>query len=136
MHRLGFVLLAVLTAPLASAADGPVVVLPNADGVLDLAGAIQAQVLDAVPNPFRVRYHPAAQICEVPVEISAVLIGTDPTEASAIINGKLYSPGDRLEGLRITSIAADILELRQGDILLRLPVEDETQRPWKIRLSR
>jgi hypothetical protein len=136
MNRHFFVLLALLSSVAASAADAPIVVLPNADGVLDLAGAIQAEVLDEVPNPFRVRYHPVSRIFEVPVEISAALIGPEPATASAIVNGQLCSPGDLVVGLKLSSITADALELRQGNIVLRLPVNDESKRPLKIRLSR
>jgi hypothetical protein len=111
------------------AADEPlVVVVPNADGVLDLAGAVQAQIADATPNPFRVRYHPELPNAELPLAISAVLIGRSPAEPSAIVNGQLCSGGDLIQGLKITAITADMLELRQGNILLRVPIRDQVPR--------
>jgi hypothetical protein len=124
---------------LATAASGiaaetsPTVVLPNADGVLDLAGAMQAQVFDAIPNPFRNRYHPAQQIQELPLAITVVLVGPPPAVPSARINGELYCLGDKFAGLTIAAITADTLELRQGDIRVCVPVQEP---PPKLRLLR
>jgi hypothetical protein len=110
----------------------PSVILPDGEGVLDLAAAQMAQTFDAIPNPFRVRYRPAPPVREVALVISAVLIPGRPEDASAVINGRLYSPGDRLEGLKLTSIGADSLELRGDDVVVRVPVQDQ---PPKLRLS-
>ena len=107
-----------------AAETAPAVVLPNADGVLDLAGAIQAQAFDAIPNPFRNRYHSALQIQELPVTITVVLVGPPPAVPSARINGELYCLGDKFEGLTIAAITADALELRQGDLRVRVPIQD------------
>jgi hypothetical protein len=128
MKGLGFVLLLAVAVPAAAAPEAPIVVLANADGVLDLAGAIQAQTFDAIPNPFRNRYHPAPQIREVPLAITAVLIGRPPAMASAIVNGQLYSAGDKLEGLTVAAITAEGLDLRQDAILVRVPVQPLTPR--------
>jgi hypothetical protein len=133
MKRLGFLLLLAAAAPANSAETAPAVVLPNADGVLDLAGAIQAQAFDAIPNPFRNRYHPALQIQELPLAITVVLVGPPPAVPSARINGELYCLGDKFEGLTIAAITADTLELRQDDIRVCVPVQDLTP---KLRLLR
>jgi hypothetical protein len=133
-----FCLLLVLSALGARADDappsaGPNIILPDGEGVLDLAAAQMAQTFDAIPNPFRVRYRPAPAVREVTLVISAVLIPGRPEDASAVINGRLYSPGDSLEGLKLTRIGADSLELRGDDLVLRVPVQDQ---PPKLRLSR
>jgi hypothetical protein len=133
MKGLGLLLLVASAAPAHPAETAPVVVCPNAAGVLDLAGAIQAQAFDAIPNPFRNRYHPALQIQELPVAITVVLVGPPPAVPSARINGELYSLGDRFEGLTIAAITAEALELRQGDIRVRVPIQDLTP---KLRLLR
>jgi hypothetical protein len=133
MHRFGLVLLLAWALPAAAAPDAAIVVVPNADGVLDLAGAMQAQAFDATPNPFRDRYHPLTAIQERPIAITAVLIGRPPTAPSAVVNGELCSAGDQVEGLTITAITADTLELRLGDILLRVPV---TAAATRVRLLR
>jgi hypothetical protein len=133
MKGLCFFLLLASTAPAVPAETAPAVVLPNADGVLDLAGAIQAQAFDAIPNPFRNRYHPARQILELPLAITVVLVGPPPAVPSARVNGELYSLGDKFEGLTIAAITADTLELRQGDIRVRVPIQDLAP---KLRLIR
>jgi hypothetical protein len=109
----------------------PNVILPDGEGVLDLAAAQMAQTFDAIPNPFRVRYRPPPPVREVTLVISAVLIPGRPEDASAIINGRLYSPGDCFEGLKLARIGADSLELRGGDMILRVPVQDQ---PPRLRL--
>jgi hypothetical protein len=113
-------------------APGPAVILPDADGVLDIAAAVQARSFDAIPNPFRVRDRPAPLIREVPLVISAVLIPGRPEDASAIVNGRLCSPGETIEGLKLSRIGAESLELQGEGVVLHVPVED---RPPKLRLS-
>lgn len=114
-------------------ADGPAVVSPNADGILDLTAASVPQDPDPLPNPFRVRYRPRMQVREVSLQIGLILVGSRPEDASAVINGKLYSRGDRFEGLLISSITPDTIEFRQDKLLLRVPIED---RPVTLRLLR
>ena len=114
-------------------ADGPAVVSPNADGILDLTAAPVPQDPDPLPNPFRVRYRPRMQVREISLQIGLILVGRHPEDASAVINGKLYSPGDLFEGLPIASITPDTIEFRQDKLLLRVPVED---RPVTLRLLR
>jgi hypothetical protein len=115
------------------AAAVPTLILPDGQGVLDLAAVQQAQTYDAIPNPFRIRYRPPPAIREVPLIISTVLIPDRPEDASAVINGRLCSPGDLIEGLTLSRISADSLELRGDDLVLRVPVQDK---PPKLRLSR
>jgi len=111
----------------------PIVILPNEDGILDVAAAGEPVDRDAIPNPFRVRYRPRLQVREVPVTIGLVLVGSNPAGGTAVINGRLYSPGDLLEGMTIAAITADTIELTQGNLLLRLPVQDK---PVSLRLLR
>ena len=73
---------------------------------------------DLVPNPFRVRYHPQPQTRNVPLAIDLVLVGDKPADCSAIINGRLYSPGDTLEGMSIAVIGAETVELRQRNLIV------------------
>jgi hypothetical protein len=105
--------------------DAPIVVVPNAKGILDLAGIGQTEDSDRVPNPFRVRHRPQLQFRELPLAIGSVLVGDGAGEAAVIINGELYAAGDRLEDMAITSITADSVELRRGPILLKVPVQDQ-----------
>ncbi len=63
--------------------------------------------------------------------IAGLLVGVGPSEVAACINGRLYGQGDRFEGLTITAIAADEIELRQDRFRLRVPVQDQ---PLTLRL--
>ena len=117
----------------AGAIDPPVILSPNGDGILDVADAEEPMEDDRVPNPFRVRFHPHPQTRDVPLAIGLVLVGDKPADSSAIINGRLYSPGDLLEGLSIAAIGADILELRQGNLTVLVPVQEK---PAILRLPR
>ena len=119
--------------PTPTAVNPPIILSPNADGVLDVAGAGEPMEDDRVPNPFRVRYHPQPQTRDVPLAIGLVLVGDKPADCSAIINGRLYSPGDTLEGMSIAVIGADTVELRQRNLIVRVPVEDK---PAILRLPR
>ena len=117
----------------AGVVDSPIIISPNADGVLDVAGAGEPMEDDRIPNPFRVRYHPKPQTRDISLAIDLVLVGDKPADSSAMINDRLYSPGDTLEGMSIVAIGAETIELRQGKLLVRVPVEDK---PAVLRLPR
>ena len=114
-------------------ADVARLLAPNADGVIDLAAASQADEADRLPNPFRRRWRPASAARDVPVAIGAVLTGDDPGDASVVINGRVCSRGDTLEGLAIAAITAEAIELRAGAYRARIPVRDA---PIVLRLPR
>jgi hypothetical protein len=108
-------------------------VVPNSDGVIDLVALASADPPGALPNPFIVRYRPPASIREVSLAIDAVLVSRNAGDACAIVNGEIYSPGDALAGLTVSSIALDAIELRSEGVRLRLPVGDK---PVRLRLPR
>ncbi len=112
-------------------AEAPIVIMPGADGVLDASSVVSVEEPDKIPNPFRVRYHPAPPLREVRLTIDSVLIGSRSEQTAAIINGRLYSPGETLEGLPIAAISADAVDLRENRLLLRMPVQDQ---PVTLRL--
>ena len=62
-----------------------------------------------------------------------MLVARKPGSSSAIVNGRVCSAGDDFEGLKISAISADALVLRDGDILVRVPVGDPAPR---LRLPR
>lgn len=119
--------------PLPSQEGDPAVISPSPDGMLDLTAASVPQDPDPIPNPFKVRYRAQMQVREVTLQIGLILVGDRPEDAAAVLNGKLYSPGDLFEGLPVVSITPEAIEFRKDKILLRVPVED---RPVTIRLLR
>ena len=132
MNRYAFSLLLSVTT-LRAESEPPIIVLPNADSVLDAASLGQNEGGDATTNPFRVRYHPQVRIREIPLVITSILVGRNAMNASAIINGELYSPGDAWEGLSVAAISSEMIELRLGRFLLQAPVQDQ---PLTVRLTR
>ena len=108
-------------------------IVPNSDGLIDLAALDAADAPGALPNPFIVRYRPPASIREVSLAIDGVLVAGKPEDACAIVNGEIYSPGDALAGLTVSSIAQDAIELRAEGLRLRIPVGDK---PVRLRLPR
>jgi hypothetical protein len=126
----GFALILGLLA-LPARAEDPHLIRADAAGVLDLAAAQQAETFDELPNPFRDRYRPAAPVREVTLTIRAVAVPARPEAAAVLINGRLYSPGDTWEGLSLTRIDPDMLELSAEGFLLQVPVEN---RPATVRL--
>ena len=125
MKPSGLSLLLLITG-LHAGATAPTIVQPNAESVLDVASLGEAEAGEAMTNPFRVRYHPKSRVREVPLTITAVLIAPAAADASAIINGALYSPGETWEGLSVAAITADTVELRLGKIRLEVPVQDQS----------
>jgi hypothetical protein len=117
--------------PDAAPPQPPIVVSPDADGIFDVARAWREESADPIPNPFRVRGLPPAPIRELILAVTSVLIPPSPADASAIINGRPRSPGEALDGMTITAIAGDAIDLNTGHFHLRLPVQD---RPSRVRL--
>jgi len=111
----------------------PVIILPDADGVLDFAAAQRARTFDAIPNPFRDRLRPPPTFGEVSLVVHSVLIPGRPEDACVVLNGRLYSAGDKVEGLELARISAESLEFRVDGAVLRVPVGDK---PVRIRLAR
>jgi hypothetical protein len=108
--------------------DGPagaiVAVQAGPDGVFDVAGALESEERDAIPNPFRIRNLPKARVREVTLAVSSVLVGARSDESSALINGRPYACGDRIEGWKIESISAEAIGLSDNHFRVRLPVTD------------
>ncbi|HEX3729023.1 MAG TPA: hypothetical protein VHV47_04420 [Opitutaceae bacterium] len=103
----------------------PIVALqPGPDGIYDVAGALESEQRDAIPNPFRLRNLPKPKVREVTLAVSSVLVGSRPDESSALINGRAYACGDRIEGWKIESISADTIGLSDSRFRVRLPVTD------------
>jgi len=101
--------------------------------LLDVAAAVRARTFDAIPNPFRVRFRPPPPVREVTLAINSVLIPARPEDACVVLNGQLYSAGEKFEGLELARISAESLEFRDDGVVLRIPVEDK---PAKLRLAR
>jgi hypothetical protein len=101
--------------------------------VIDLSISTPPDAADRVANPFRVRYRPRLQPRDVPIVIGLVLLGAAPHNASAVINDQPYQIGDLFEGLIVSSISAESVELRDSRSIVRLPIQD---RPLTLRLAR
>jgi hypothetical protein len=118
------------TAPLPE--TDPRFIPPDAEGVLDVAAAQRARTFDAIPNPFRVRSRPPPPVREVTLAINSVLIPARLEDACVVLNGRLYSAGDKVEGLELARISAESLDFRDDGVVLRIPVEDK---PARLRLA-
>ena len=110
-----------------------VVVVPDADGVLDETGALQVRDTDGIPNPFVLRSRPAAQTREERLTVESILVGARPDRNAAVVNGRVCSPGEILDGLLVAAISQDAIDLRHNRLLLHVPVQEG---PVTLRLSR
>jgi hypothetical protein len=122
-----------LPPPPPPAAESLVVIMPDADGVLDESSVSSVEDDENPVNPFRVRYHPPLPMRDIHMGINSILVGAGPGQNAAVIDGKAYSPGDDLYGLRVSVISGEAVDLRHGNLILRLPVQDE---PVTLRLPK
>lgn len=113
--------------------DDPRVVVANADGLIDVAAASQIEKVESIPNPFRMKIHPSFATRDMPLVVSAVLLGEQSAAASVVINGNVYSPGETLEKFTIAAIGADTVDLRLDQLIARVPVQNQQVR---VRLPR
>src|SRR6185437_13849578 len=80
-------------APPTEAEEKPLLVLrPNADGLVDLIAAAEpTPPAEAVPNPFRARWHPPIPAQESILKVEAILLAGRPEDASVCLSGRIYS---------------------------------------------
>lgn len=112
-------------APAAPKAPDLNVLMPNADGVVDLAAALVTPKADEPVNPFTVRTVPADSIREVSLQVGGIVAGP---VTCAVINDRLVQAGDTIESLGVERIESDAVILKHGSQRLRLPVGGKTLR--------
>ncbi len=113
-------------APVEPAPESPLV--PNADGVIDLAAATLAAKPGETVNPVAVRVVAADAVREITVQVSGIIAG--PT-LCAVLNGRLIQAGDSIESLTVERVESDAVLARHSGHLLRLPV---SEKPVRLRL--
>ena len=114
--------------PPAQAAPVEPTLMPNADGVIDLA-AVTADTKPGEPvNPFAVRTMSAESVREVTLHVSGILAGAVPC---AIINDRPVQAGETVESMMLERIEPDAVWLRFAGHRLRLPA---SEKPARVRL--
>lgn len=109
-------------------ADFGPVLLPNADGLIDLTVLPPSRDGDE-DNPFAVRILPADAVREIPVHVAGVVGGEKPC---AFVNGRPVQEGESVDSLRVVRIAAEGVLFLQGSHLLRIPV---SAKPVRVRVA-
>lgn len=97
--------------------------MPNADGVIDLVAAAALAAGEAI-NPFVLR-QPAEADRETVLAVQGVVRGEHPC---ALVNNTVLAVGDQLHGLRLLRIEADALFFTINEYTLRIPVNGEPVR--------
>lgn len=114
-----------VTPPAIPLPAAPLVLMPNADGVIDLAAAALAAPSGEPQNPFVVRAVPPESVREVSLHITGIVTGAVPC---AVINDRLVQAGEMFDSFAVERIAADAVFLRRGEHQLRLPVAEKAAR--------
>lgn len=114
--------------PPAPTVDPTPIVMPNADGLIDLAALDAANAGDET-NPFAVRAISTNASRELTVIVSGVVSGSKPT---ALINHRPVEIGEHVESLTLERVEPDAAVFRSSDRLLRLPISTQ---PVRIRLA-
>jgi hypothetical protein len=91
-------------------------VVPNADGLIDLT--VSENPVDQ-GNPFAVRVVGQGATREITLAVGGIVRGASPC---ALINGRLFSPGDVVECFPLVRLETDAVLLRHEGRFLRLPV--------------
>lgn len=100
--------------------------VPNSDGVIDLAATLIAS--NGPANPFAVRSLPPESVREVTLHVTGKISGSNPC---AVINERLVGSGEAIESLNMDRIERDAVVLRYGEHRLRLPI---SEKPTRVRL--
>ena len=105
-------------------ADDIALFMPNADGVIDLT-TLDAAPPGTLPNPFAIRAPSARAPHELTLAVQGIFSGPSPC---ALVNERVFEPGDAIESLKITRIEADAIFLKGDDFNLKLPLGDKPVR--------
>ena len=108
-------------AALNTSSDDTIEVTPDREGVIELSSAIGRRREGQVPNPFLQEYRTKEASRDLSLAISGIALGPVP---SVVINGRVYSVGDSLEGFSVVAIQSGVVRLRSDPFLLRLLVSD------------
>lgn len=114
--------------PPPAAPPDPSLLVPNADGVIDVAAVALAQTSGETANPFAVRSIPADRVRDVTLRIAGLVGGDRPC---AVVNDRRVQAGDHIESLTVQRIEPDAVVFAYGEHRLRLPVADT---PAHVRL--
>lgn len=109
--------------------DGEPVLMPSADGVIDIAGALAGNGTGEPVNPFAVRVASSEPAHEITLRVDGVIEGMT---AGAVINDEVVETGEMIDGLWLERIEPDAVVLREGDERLRIPVAGK---PTRVRLA-
>ncbi|MDI1335794.1 MAG: hypothetical protein PSU94_06370 [Lacunisphaera sp.] len=101
--------------------------MPNADGIIDLA-SVETPPTGEV-NPFAVRSTPAQPPREIGLRVTGILAGAKPC---ALINGQLVEPGGMIEGFSLKRIEPSAVVLTSGRHRIRVPISAD---PVRVRTT-
>lgn len=107
------------------AESGPVL-MPNAEGMIDLLAA--AALTGEEINPFAVRSFPVEAVREIALHLTGLMQGANPC---ALVNGRPVEPGEAVETLTLVRIEDGAALFQHGSLRLRLPVGEK---PVRIKL--
>lgn len=102
------------------AVEDVIVLSPNRERVVEISGALFSRGDGDVPNPFLQQYQPKVPAREMTLAVCGVVMGPHPT---AVLNERVCSVGETIDGFRIESIQADLVVLRWENFMLRIPAE-------------
>jgi hypothetical protein len=108
---------------------GESALMPNADGVIDLAAVLTETKPGDEVNPFAVRSIPTEAVREITLRVTGLIHGATPC---ALVNGRAVQPEEGVESLTLVRIETDAALFRHGPHLLRLPVSAQ---PIRVRLA-
>lgn len=109
-------------APASVEPSGPVL-LPNADGLIDLVVRELPKAGEPV-NPFAVRT-PSSDAREITLKLQGIIAGEKPC---ALVNGRLVSVGETVEGLQLIHIGPEALFFTSAAMTLKLPLDFKSVR--------
>jgi len=114
--------------PTSPSLEPELALVPNADGVIDLAALLTARRDGEDVNPFAVRSLPADAIREVTLHVQGIIGGANPC---ALVNHRAVQPPDAVESLTVLRVETDAVVFRHAGHLIRLPV---AEKPARLRL--
>jgi len=105
----------------APAPAAELLLLPNADGIIDLAAASATTPPGEPTNPFVMRAVPPEAMREISLHVGGIIAGPVPC---AVINDRLVQSGETIESFADERIEYEAVFLRHGEHRLRLPVAE------------
>ncbi len=93
---------------------------PDKDGIVMLVRLVELNA-SALNNPFEIRVQPTIATVDTVIEVGGIIRGYTEGQHTAIVNGRVYSQGDMVDGFKIYLILEKSIIVEYNNKYVNIP---------------